>query len=42
VLGEWTEEEKNALPERLKLTSDLIRSFGTIGLERTMNFFNNK
>ena len=42
VLGEWTEEEKNALPDRLKLTSDLIRSFGTIGLERTMNFFNNK
>ena len=42
VLGEWTEEEKNALPDRLKITTDMIRSFGTIGLERTMNFFNNK
>ena len=42
VLGEWTEEEKNALPERIKLTPDIIRSFGTVGLERTMNFFNNK
>ena len=42
VLGEWTEEEKKALPDRLKLTLDIIRSFGTIGLERTMNFFNNK
>jgi PTH1 family peptidyl-tRNA hydrolase len=42
VLGEWTEEEGKALPDRLKLTSDIIRSFGTIGLERTMNFFNNK
>ena len=42
VLGEWTEEEKKALPDRLKLTSDLIRSYGTIGLERTMNLFNNK
>ncbi len=42
VLGEWTEEEEKALPDRLKLTSDIVRSFGTIGIERTMNFFNNK
>lgn len=42
VLGEWTEEEKKTLPDRLKLTSDIVRNFGTIGLERTMNFFNNK
>jgi len=42
VLGEWTQEEEKALPDRLKMTSDIIRSFGTIGLERTMNFFNNK
>jgi len=42
VLGQWTEEEEKALPYRLQLTSDLIRSFGTIGLERTMNLFNNK
>ena len=42
VLGEWTEDEGKALPDRLKLTSEIIRSFGTIGLERTMNFYNNK
>ena len=42
VLGQWTEEEKKVLPDRLNLTSDMIRSFGTVGLERTMNFFNNK
>jgi PTH1 family peptidyl-tRNA hydrolase len=42
VLGEWTTEEEKALPERLKLTADIIRGFGTIGTERTMNFFNNK
>ena len=42
VLGEWTEEEEKALPDRFKLTSDMIRSFGTVGLERTMNLFNNK
>ena len=42
VLGEWTEEEENALQDRLVITSDIIRSFGTIGLELTMTFFNNK
>ena len=42
VLGEWTEEEKKAVQERLKLAPDIIRSFGTTGLERTMNLFNNK
>ena len=42
VLGEWTEEEEKILPDRIKLTSDIIRSFGTIGLELTMTSFNNK
>ena len=42
VLSEWTEEEATALPDRLKLTSDIIRSFATVGIERTMNLFNNK
>ena len=42
VLGEWTEEEKKALPDRIKLTSDIIRSFATTGLELTMTSFNNK
>jgi PTH1 family peptidyl-tRNA hydrolase len=42
VLGEWTEAETKALPDRLKLSADIIRSFGTIGLERTMNLYNNK
>ena len=42
VLGEWSEEEEKQLPDRFSLTSDMIRSFGTIGIERTMNFFNNK
>ena len=42
VLGEWTEEEEKSLPNRIKISSDIIRSFGTIGLERTMTLFNNK
>lgn len=42
VLGEWTDEERKALPERLKIFGDAILSFTTIGMERTMNFFNKK
>ncbi|MGN0006597.1 MAG: aminoacyl-tRNA hydrolase [Alistipes sp.] len=42
VLGEWTDEERAKLPERLKLCSDAVLSFVAIGTERTMNAFNNK
>jgi PTH1 family peptidyl-tRNA hydrolase len=42
VLGEWDEEEKTALPERLELASEIIKSFGTAGLENTMTSFNGK
>ena len=42
VLGEWSDEERKALPERLKVFGDAILSFTTIGLERTMNFFKKK
>ncbi len=42
VLGEWTEEERAALPERLKLFGDAVLSFATIGLARTMNEYNKK
>ena len=42
VLGEWTPEEHEAMPERLKIFGDAILSFATVGVERTMNFFNKK
>lgn len=42
VLGKWTSDEEKLLPERIKMAADVIRSFGTIGLQRTMNQFNNK
>ncbi|MDE6446588.1 MAG: aminoacyl-tRNA hydrolase [Alistipes sp.] len=42
VLGEWTAEEREALPERLKVFGDAVLSFATVGTERTMNFFNKK
>ena len=42
VLGEWDDTEKAALPERLELASEIIKSFGTAGLENTMTTFNGK
>lgn len=42
VLGDWVDTEKAALPERLELASDIIKSFGTAGLENTMTAFNGK
>jgi PTH1 family peptidyl-tRNA hydrolase len=42
VLGEWSAEEIKALPERLDKMCEAIKSFVTIGIDRTMNYFNNK
>lgn len=42
VLGEWDAEENKLLPERLEVASKLIKSFGTAGLNNTMNAFNGK
>ncbi len=42
VLGEWNDAEKIALPERLELASEIIKSFGTAGLENTMTAYNGK
>jgi peptidyl-tRNA hydrolase, PTH1 family len=42
VLGEWDEAEKAKLTERLELSSEIILSFATSGLENTMTGFNGK
>lgn len=42
VLGDWDETEKAKLPERLELASEIIKSFGTAGLENTMTAYNGK
>ncbi len=42
VLGEWNTTENEALPERLETASEVIKSFGTAGLENTMTSFNGK
>ncbi len=40
VLGQWSPEEVKALPERLKKSTELIRSFVFAGVKNTMNQFN--
>jgi PTH1 family peptidyl-tRNA hydrolase len=42
VLGNWDEEEKTKLPERLEIGSKIIKSFGLAGLEITMTSYNGK
>jgi PTH1 family peptidyl-tRNA hydrolase len=42
VLGEWTPEEKEALKGRMELAIEMIKSFGTVGIQQTMTAFNNK
>lgn len=42
VLGEWNDEEKTKLPERLDISAEIIQSFALSGLDNTMNSFNGK
>jgi len=41
VLGQWNDEEKELIPERLKKSTEIINSFALAGIARTMNQFNN-
>jgi PTH1 family peptidyl-tRNA hydrolase len=40
VLGSWTSEEKQFIEERVAIVIEMIKSFGTAGLELTMTTFN--
>jgi PTH1 family peptidyl-tRNA hydrolase len=42
VLSSWTEQQEQLLPERIEMAGEIIKSFGVIGLQRTMNMYNNK
>ena len=42
VLGKWSNEEVDGLPDILKKATETIKAFGTIGLQFTMNQFNKK
>lgn len=40
VLGKFREEENKVIKASLDLAIEMIKSYGTIGITRTMNFFN--
>jgi PTH1 family peptidyl-tRNA hydrolase len=42
VLSDWSREEDKELSAKIDTCIEIIQSFGTIGTERTMNFFNKK
>ncbi|OQX97510.1 MAG: aminoacyl-tRNA hydrolase [Bacteroidetes bacterium 4572_128] len=42
VLGEWTQEENIEINKKILESIEIIKSFTSIGTERTMNFFNKK
>lgn len=42
VLSEFSDEEKQLLPERMEAAVDIIRSFCLAGVNITMNQYNNK
>ena len=42
VLGEWSSEERDKLPELIQYAVDTAKSFAAIGLNFTMNVFNKK
>lgn len=42
VLGNWSSEEEEKLPERLDKAIEIIKSFGLGGINNTMNTYNGK
>lgn len=42
VLNRWTKEEEELLNKRIPVAVEMIKGFGTIGLQLTMTQFNNK
>ena len=42
VLGNWSDDDTNKLPERLQKSYELVKSFGTAGIANTMSEFNGK
>ncbi len=42
VLDRWSKEEEKLIEERMPVLMDIIKSFGTIGIQLTMTQFNNK
>src|SRR5690606_41388992 len=42
VLGEWTEDEQQKLPERLETASKAVNTFVLSGITNAMNTYNGK
>lgn len=42
VLSDWSREEEKELPFLIDQCMEAVKSFGTLGIERTMNFFNTR
>jgi len=42
VLGTWKPSEQPIIEEKIPIALDMIKAFGTIGIQRAMNLFNNK
>ena len=42
VLGAWTNEEKEALPDRVELSGKAVLQFGLLGIAQAMNGFNKR
>jgi len=42
VLEKWTIEESSTLDKLIESSANIIKSFGTMGVDRTMSSFNNK
>lgn len=42
VLGQWSAEDKQTLEAEINTAIEIIRSFGTQGIERTMNTYNKR
>jgi len=42
VLGQWTKSEEKIMLPRIETAVDIVKSFVSIGIQRTMGAFNNK
>jgi PTH1 family peptidyl-tRNA hydrolase len=42
VLGKWTREEEKILPPRIEQAVEIVKSYVSVGIDRTMAAYNNK
>jgi PTH1 family peptidyl-tRNA hydrolase len=42
VLSQWSKTERSIVDEKISVAAEMVLSFGTLGVDRTMNLYNNK